>query len=481
MSDVAIGSGAGDAAAKGVSAHTTSPLRVLVADDERAIRVTLSVNLEVDGHTVTTAASAQAMLDEVSRRAFDLIFLDLRLGADNGLELIPRILKENPRASVVVITAYASVETAVDAIKRGAMDYLPKPFTPVEVRLVTQKVAERRRLQWQVEALRDAMGRLDPEADFPTASAVMQRALALARQVAGSNATVLICGEPGTGKGRLARAIHAWSGRAAAPFGQVNCETTDADALESDLFGASQDSGEHPGRVAFCESGTLLLDEVALTPPSLQPKLLRLLAEREYERAGDFRSRKCEVRFIATSALDLDEAVKRKRLRPELLLALGVLRIDLPPLRDRPEDIKLLAQRYVEHWARENHRPIVGLHADAMHLLTRHSWPGNARELRNVIERAVLLCDANQLGVEHLPHNLLRDTRSFSIGDLVPLEAVESMHIRSVLASTGTIKGAAAVLRINASTIARRLKRDADETVDGGAIQGPEDESAVAG
>ena len=440
-----------------------NPLRILIVDDEQTIRITLSICLETDGHQVVSCGSAEGALKEVAARSFDLIFLDLRLGLDNGLDLIPQLLKENPRAKVIVITAYASVETAVEAMKRGATDYLSKPFTPVEVRLVTRKVAERRTLEWQVESLRDALGRLDPEADFPTANAPMQQAISLARRVSTSNATVLICGETGTGKGRLARAIHAWSGRGASPFGIAACDTMDTDKLDSELFGMSggpelsvQDCA---GRIAFCESGTLLLDQVGQLPPSLQPRLLRLLSDKEYERAGDFRPRKANVRFIATSDIDLDDAVKRHRLRPELLMALEVVRITIPPLRDRPEDFKLLARRYLAHYSGENHRPITGIRGDAMHVLASHAWPGNTRELRNVIERAVLLCDKDFIELEHLPPNLTKGLQLHSIGDLVPLEIIEGMHLRSVLATTGTIKGAAAILGINASTLSRRLKR----------------------
>jgi NtrC-family two-component system response regulator AlgB len=448
------------------------PLRVMVVDDEQTIRMTLSFYLEADGHAVTSASSAPEALARVAREAFDLIFLDLRLGLDSGLDLIAALLRESPRAKVVVITAHASVETAVEAMKRGAADYLPKPFTPAEVQLVTRKVAERRRLEWQVEALQRALGQMDPEADFPTASAAMQRQLNLARQVASSNATVLICGEPGTGKGRLARAIHAWSGRSAAPLGVMTCEAADPDALEAELFGTSPGAGElgpdRPGRIAFAESGTLLLEEVAQTPPSLQPRLLRLVSQKEYERMGDFRTRRANVRFVATSSMDLQEAAKRRRLRPELLLALEVVRIDLPPLRERPEDVKLLAGRYLAHFARENRRSIAGITAEAMHALRKHAWPGNTRELRNVMERAVLLCDADMVGPQHLPPNLLSERQAHSIGDLVPLEKIEGMHIRSVLSSAGTIKGAAAILGINPSTLARWLKRTEAEGDQGG-------------
>jgi NtrC-family two-component system response regulator AlgB len=329
------------------------------------------------------------------------------------------------------------------------------------------------------------LGQLDPEADFPTASAAMQRQLNLARQVAPSSATVLICGEPGTGKGRLARAIHAWSGRASSPLAVVACESSDPDALEAELFGTSPSAGvlgpDRPGRITFAESGTLLLEEVGQTPPSLQPRMLRLVSQKEYERMGDFRTRRANVRFIATSSFDLQEAAKRRRLRPELLLALEVVRIDLPPLRERPEDVKLLAGRYLAHFARENHRSITGISPEAMHALRKHGWPGNTRELRNVMERAVLLCDGELVGPRHLPPNLLAERQAHAIGDLVPLEKIEGMHIRSVLSSAGTIKGAAAILGINPSTLARWLKRTEAEGDRGSETNGADGVGAAGG
>ena len=438
------------------------PLRILVVDDEENIRVTLGMCLEAEGHAVVTSANIDSALEQASRQVFDLIFLDVRLGVQNGLDYISGLLGDYPWTKIVVITAYASVATAVKAMKLGAIDYLPKPFTPDQVQLVTQKVAERRRLDLKIDALQSALGEMDPEADLPTENAQMRRALDTARHAADSNATVFICGEIGVGKGRLARAIHAWSPRAHFPFVSVPCEAHSADALEADLFGsggADLGPAAMPGRVELCEGGTLVLEDVIAFPPSLQPKLHRLLRDKQYERQNDFRERPANVRVVATSGSDPDEAVKRRRLRPELRLDLEVIRIDIPPLRSRPEDIRMLARRYLAFFGKQNHRPIARFTADAMAALKKYPWPGNNRELRNLIERAVILCQSNEIGLEHFPPNLLNAVAALGVGDLVPLDRIEDLHIRRVLESTGSIKGAAAVLGIGVSTLVRWMKR----------------------
>jgi NtrC-family two-component system response regulator AlgB len=439
-------------------------LRILVVDDEQNIRTQLTLFLEADGHHVVAHASVHEALVEASWQAFDLVFLDLRLGMDNGLDFISRILAESPWAKVVVITAYASIDTAVESMRRGAADYLAKPFSPAQVRLVTQKVAERRLLERRVEALQLALGEIDPESDLPTANTAMARAFDLAKQVANSQASILIRGEVGTGKGRLARAIHAWSNRAASPFASALCQTTATDVLNAELFGLSmkdrQDSVvDSPGWVEFCDGGTIHLEEIGETPPSLQPKLLQLLRDREYERFNDFKTRHTNVRVVATTSIDLDNAVRRGRFRQDLLLALDVIKIDLPPLRQRLEDIRLLATRYLAYFGRESHRTVGGFTPAAVNALEKHSWPGNVRELKNVIERAVLICKGDEIGVEHLPPNLLNSPCNYTIGDLVPLEIIQDLHIRKVVASTRTIASAAAILGVHSGTVLRRIRR----------------------
>jgi NtrC-family two-component system response regulator AlgB len=394
---------------------------------------------------------------------FDLVFVEASGVMVNGDHYLESLIRDYPWTKIVVLAEQGSAGLALDAVRLGASDYLLKPFSDAQVQLVTQKVLERRRLEVKVDALQAALGYMDPEADLPTESPQMRAALDLARQVSASNATVFICGEIGTGKGRLARAIHGWSPRAAAPFSETSCDTSSANALDAELFGMAKRDVfppvDVPGRVEFCKGGTLTLHDVVQMPPSLQPKLLRFLTEREFERVDDFKTREADTRIIATSGVDPDEAVRQRRFRPELLLMLDVVRIELPPLRNRPEDIRPLVRRYLAHFGRENPRNVTDVSAEAMNALRKYPWPGNTRELRNLIERAVMLCRGGQIGLEHFPPNLLNAPTKFGIGDLVPLDTIEDLHIQRVLDSTGSIKGAAAVLGIGVSTMVRWMKR----------------------
>ncbi len=444
----------------------TGKLRILIVDDEEPIRFALSMCLEATGHRVSTHATIQSALLETTRQAFDLIFLDVRLGNDNGLDYIPTLLRDNPWARIVVITASASIATAVEAMKLGASDYLPKPFEQAHLLLLTRKVAERRDLERRMEALQRTLGSMDPEWDLPTLSPSWRGGLELARRVAASNAAILIRGEPGTGRGRLARAIHAWSPRSAGPFMAVPLQDRSAEETEVELFGGGPEPGERVSAVAMCHGGSLLLEEVGTLPLRLQPALLALMRDKQFARTNDAHVRPVDVRIIATTDTDIECLVAAERFRADLAASLNVIRIDVPPLRERAPDVPPLAGRYLAHFAREHHRHIVGFTRDAMYLLEAHRWPGNVRELRNVVERAVLTCDDEMIGLNHLPVELLNDKAGpsgepkpgYAIGDLVPLEVVEQAHIRRVVASVGTVRRAAAILKVNPSTIFRKLK-----------------------
>ncbi|MBI5588953.1 MAG: sigma-54-dependent Fis family transcriptional regulator [Deltaproteobacteria bacterium] len=439
-------------------------LAILVVDDEPNIRKVLSMALEAEGHQVAAVGNSRDALFESKRRFFDLAFVDLRLGAESGMELIPVLLAACPWMKIVVITAYASIDSAVEAMRRGAFDYLSKPFTHDHVTLLVQKVSEVRLLEQKVEALQGALNAEVPEANFVCPSPVMQRTLAMARQVADSDVTILICGESGTGKTLLARAVHSWSRRAAKPFGVVSCPSLSLELLESELFGhvkgaftgASRDA---PGRIAACEGGTLFLDEIGDLPLPIQPKLLRFLQEKAYERVGDVVTRRADVRVIAATNVNLEAAVRDGRFREDLFYRLNVLEIVVPPLRERNEDILPLAENLLVFFARQNHRGILHLTDDARDALKGYEWPGNVRELRNILERAVLLSNGEDIHAAHLPMRMKPTEPIPNVGDRVSLEKIEELHIRRILASTKSFEEAAKILGMDSVTLWRRRKQ----------------------
>jgi NtrC-family two-component system response regulator AlgB len=445
-------------------ATVNQSLNVLVVDDEANIRKTLSMFLETEGNKVIAVSNFEDALAEASRRSFELAFVDLRLGTENGLALIPALLAVTPWLKIIVITAYASIDTAVEAIRRGATDYLPKPFTPAQIKLAMQKVFELMTLEQKVTTLQEDLGRLHPEIDFSSSSNAMQRAVNLARQVALSDATILIRGESGTGKSVLARAIHAWSNRSAKPMSIVSCPSFSSDLLESELFGHIKGAftgaiRDNPGRIASCEGGTLLLDEIGDLPISLQPKLLRFVQDREYERVGDYATRKANVRLVTATNVDLEMAVKEGRFREDLFYRLNVIQIEIPPLRDRPDDVVVLAERLLAFYARNNHRSFLGFTKEALEALKKYSWPGNVRELRNIIERAAIISKVNRVGVESLPGSLVIGHPDAHTGDPVTLDKIEEQHIRRVLAAVKSLQEAADILGIDQATLWRRRKK----------------------
>ena len=439
-------------------------LAILIVDDEPNIRKVLSLALEAEGHQVSAVGNSQDALRESGLRFFDLAFVDLRLGADSGMDLIPALRAACPWLKIVVITAFASIDSAVEAMRRGAFDYLSKPFTPDHVTLLVDKVAEIRRLEQKLDALQGAFSAEVPEIDLKCASPAMQRTLVTARQVADSDTTLLISGESGTGKTLLARAIHNWSRRAAKPFGVVSCPSLSSELLESELFGHVKGAftgalRDAPGRIAACAGGTLLLDEIGDLPLKLQPKLLRFLQEKAFERVGDVVTRKSDVRVMAATNIDLEAAVRAGRFREDLYYRLNVLEIVVPPLRERREDILPMAERLVAFFAKQNHRGILRLTEEASEALRTYDWPGNVRELRNAVERAVLLCGGDAIHAAHLPLRLKPSVLVPHIGDRVSLQTIEELHIRRVLASTPSLDEAARILGMDPVTLWRRRKQ----------------------
>jgi NtrC-family two-component system response regulator AlgB len=451
------------------SANNLEPgrLNVLVVDDEPTIRKTLGIGLEAEGHSVVAVSNGTDAVAESARQSFDLAFVDLRLGQVSGMDLIPELLSQSPWTQVVVITAHGSIDSAVQTMRRGAADYLTKPFTPAQVRLVVERVLRLRALEQKVAGLEGEAAERSRSSDplLKSSSLAMQKAIALARQAADSDATLLVRGESGTGKGVLARAVHAWSRRASKPFAVVSCPTLSPQLLESELFGHARGAftgavRENPGRIAGSDGGTLFLDEIGDLPLALQPKLLRFVQDREYERVGESRTRHADVRVVAATNVDLELAVKEGKFREDLLYRIKIVQLDLPPLRDRPEDIMYLADRFLRELS--NRRPLAGFTAEASAAMTAYQWPGNVRELRNAVERAVILCQEDRVDLRHLPDGLMTAEAKVadpSIGDRVTLERLEEIHIRRVLGKSRSLDEAANVLGIDLATLWRRRKK----------------------
>ncbi|NTV67587.1 MAG: sigma-54-dependent Fis family transcriptional regulator [Chlorobaculum sp.] len=434
-----------------------SSLSILIIDDEANIRKTLTIFMESRGHKVSTASNVRSAMEAAASRRFDLALVDLRLGTESGLDLIPAMVKSFPWMKLVVITAYATVETAVEAMKRGATDYITKPFDFDRLDHVTAQLASLCEME---KRLMPSSGEMEIESREPS----MQRALSLARQVASSEAVVLIRGMSGTGKTVLARSMHLMSKRAKGPFGVISCPTLSKDLLESELFGHVKGAftgalRDNPGRIAACEGGTLFFDEIGDLPLSIQPKLLRFIQEREYERVGDQHTRKADVRIIAATNIDLELAVKEGRFREDLYYRLNVVPIELPTLAERPGDIEPLASSLLAYFNAENGKSIQGFTDDVLAIFRSYAWPGNIRELRNVIERAVILCNASQIDADLLPETMAANKTVLRLGDPVTLDRIEEQHIRKVLAETASLQEAATILGIDQATLWRKRKQ----------------------
>jgi NtrC-family two-component system response regulator AlgB len=364
--------------------------------------------------------------------------------------------------TVVIMTGHGSIHSAVETMKRGAADYVTKPFTPAQIRLITDRVIRLRSVEQDAADSQDSAGQIEMDSTHEGGSPAMQRHLEFARQLAASDTNVLLRGESGTGKGVLARAIHRWSNRSSKPFATVSCPTLSSQLLESELFGHVKGAftsamRDNPGRIAQCEGGTLFLDEIGDLPLNLQPKLLRFLQEREYERVGDSVTRRADVRIITATNVNIEEAVRAGVFREDLFYRINVVQIDIPPLRHRQDDIIYLSERFLAELRRD--KRIVGFTEDAQAALRGYQWPGNVRELRNVIERAVIVCQAERIGIEHFPPGFAPQALPVGVGDPVTLDKIEEAHIRRILAQTKTMEKAAELLGINVATLWRRRKK----------------------
>jgi len=453
-----------------------SIMRILIVDDQRSIRLTTAQAVRAEGHESDTADSGRVALLKLQEERFDLVLLDLRMeGEADGLDYLARLQKISPQLPVVICTAHASIETAVEAMRRGAQDYLEKPFTPEQLRQLLARIEKARRLRQRVDELEEQVAQTQPALDFTSEDPEVATVMSVVERAATSRATILILGENGTGKSALARHIHQCSQLATGPFVTVSCPSLSRELLESELFGhvkgaftgAMKDTW---GKVDAARGGTLFLDEIGELPAELQPKLLRLLQERAYERVGDTKTRTADVRVIAATNRDLAAAVKAGSFREDLFYRLNVISVTMPPLRSRPHDLERHARDFLRFFAEESGATVKDFSAEAWAAVRRHPWPGNLRELRNSVERAVILARGPAVEVGDLPVELAVPAAGgteVALGALVPLDAIEQAHVRLVTTRTATLEEAARVLGIDAATIYRKRKRWAAGPADG--------------
>lgn len=439
-------------------------MRVLVVDDEKNIRRTMVMAIESMDHEAVGVASGTEALRELRAASFEAVFLDLKLHQESGLDILAEISRLAPKTAVLMVTAYGSIDTAVEAMRRGAFDYLPKPCTPEQVRQVLARIERTHRLENRVAELESQLQSELPSFELVSQSPMMQAALDTAFKAAQSDATVLILGESGTGKSVLAREMHARSSRKSAAFVTVSCPSLSSELLESELFGHVRGAftgalSDTLGKVAAAEGGTLFLDEIGDLPPAIQAKLLRLLQEREYERVGETKPRRANVRVIAATNHDLTESLQAGKFREDLYYRLNVIALRLPPLRDRVQEIESIAKRQLEFFAARSGKQISGFSPEALRSMQGYRWPGNLRELRNVIERAVILGEGQQIELGDLAEIQPLSTSDIRVGGNVSLEEIENEHMRRVIANSRTMDEAAAVLGIDPATLYRRKKK----------------------
>jgi two-component system response regulator HydG len=440
---------------------------ILVVDDDAPTREALESGLKKMGHELHTAGTGVAALDEVRRHAVDLAIIDLKLPDMEGTELFGALRILRPEAIAIMISGHATVEEAVSALKRGIYDFITKDFRMHELRKVVTKALETQQLLAENQRLREALQDRGPTGRLIGRGSALLKVLHLVSQVAPMKSTVLLSGESGVGKELVAEAIHFQSPRRPNPLVKLNCGALPEGLIESELFGHEKGSftgatQQRKGRFELADGGTIFLDEISEIPPATQVKLLRVLQEGEFERVGGSQTLKVDVRVIAATNVDLEAAVADGRFRKDLFYRLNVIHIPIPPLRERKEDISLLALHFLDKFCLENNRPAMGFNQEAMAALKNYDWPGNIRELQNVVERAVALCEGNMVELKDLPDEIRRhspedDKIVLPVGS--SLEEIEHLAIIQTLKKTGGDKELTArLLGIGLATLYRRLK-----------------------
>jgi DNA-binding NtrC family response regulator len=442
---------------------------ILIVEDEAKMRRLLELNLGDDGFTTFSAEDAETGLKLLSENPIDLILTDLKLPGMNGLEFLQTVKRRNAALPVVVMTAFGSVETAVDAMKAGASDYVLKPFSLTEMRIVIHKELDVRNLREENRSLREALGKRYSHPNIVARSPKMQEVLATVERVAPTNSTVLLGGESGVGKDLIARAIHEKSRRASGPFLKINSTAIPENLLESELFGFEKGAftgaiASKPGKFELADKGTLFLDEIGDVPPVTQVKLLRVLQEREFERLGGTRTVKVDVRLIAATNKDLRQALEQGTFREDLYYRLNVVPIDIAPLRERKEDISDLVNLFISRFTGESRKPVEGITPEAMQILVNYHWPGNVRELQNIVERACALAKGSVLGPSDIHLDIRPAKAANGPGGFLPdgltLEQWEDEMVQEALRrANGNKSQAARLLGLSRNALRYRLSK----------------------
>lgn len=451
--------------------------KILVVDDEQSLREVLSIMLKRSGYAVTIAADGEEAIEHLNKEIFDLVITDLRMPKVDGMEVLKAVKSASPETVVLVITAFATADSAVEAMKQGAYDYLTKPFQVDEVQLIIRNALEKRRLTTENMLLKREMASQSSFAQLVGQSDAMQKVFDVVRKVADSKSNVLICGESGTGKELVARAIHYNSARSPMPFVAVNCSAVPETLLESELFGHMKGSftgaiSNKAGLFEVANGGTIFLDEIGDTTPTIQVKLLRVIQEREFRRVGGNQDVKVDVRIVAASNKNLEKAVADGSFREDLYYRLDVIPIRLPPLRLRSGDIPLLVTHFLERFSKESGKPMPVLNAEAMHVLLGHEWRGNVRELENLIERVVAfstgetVTDADVRGWLHRPvepqqqHGVSTDLSDDGLDLEGLINGIEKdLLLKALERSKWVKKKAARLLRLNTRSFRYRLEK----------------------
>ena len=438
-------------------------VRILVVDDEFSVRHSLTAWFEDEGYTVDVASSGKEALAKLAENKWDIFFLDLKMPGMSGLELQKKIKEIQPDSTIIIITAFASVESAVEAMQSGAYDYLSKPFDPDYLALMVRNIIERKKLKEETASLKKTLDGVYTTKEIIGDSVGIKKLMEDIRTVADAGSTVLIRGESGTGKELVARAIHANSKRRYAPIVTINCGALPESILESELFGHEKGAFTgaqyaRKGKFEMADGGTIFLDEIGNISPKIQMELLRVLEEKKFFRLGGSKEIKADFRTIAATNKDLEAAMEAGEFRNDLFYRLNVFVIEIPPLRERRSDIPLLAQHFFNVFTSQMNKPITMINSDAMKALVDYDWPGNVRELENAIERAVVVCKTKEIRSSDFPFFSVRPEEEVTADD--SLEALQKKHIKKILEQAGwNISKAASVLQIDRVTLYNKINK----------------------